>query len=38
MKCNKIVFSGHAVRRIFERSISKADVLDVIASGKILIS
>ncbi|MDA1107636.1 MAG: DUF4258 domain-containing protein [Proteobacteria bacterium] len=36
MECNKIIFSGHAVRRMFERSISRTDVLAVIASGKII--
>ena len=36
MECNKAIFSGHAVRRMFERSISRTDVLNVIASGKII--
>ena len=36
MECNKVIFSGHAVRRMFDRSISRADVLTVIASGKII--
>ena len=29
-------FTGHAIRRMFEREISRADVLEVIASGQMI--
>ena len=36
MRCGEIKFSGHALRRMFERAISVDDVLTVIASGEII--
>ncbi len=36
MECKQVVFSGHAVQRMFERGISKSDVLAVIASGEVI--
>lgn len=34
MECSEVVFSGHAVRRMFERSLTEADILRVIRSGE----
>jgi hypothetical protein len=34
MKCERVDFSGHAVRRMFERSIGANAVLAVIAGGE----
>lgn len=34
MDCGRIDFSGHAVRRMFERGIGKADIVSVIAAGE----
>jgi len=36
MECKHVFFSGHAVQRMFERGISKSDVLAVIASGEVI--
>lgn len=36
MECKQFIFSGHAVRRMFERIISKDDVLEVVKSGEII--
>lgn len=36
MRCDKVVFSGHAVRRMFEWRIGGDEVLGVIASGEII--
>jgi hypothetical protein len=36
MKCERVVFSGHAVRRMFERGITTEPVLEVIAVGEII--
>lgn len=33
MECKEILFSGHAMQRMFERGITTADVRSVIASG-----
>lgn len=33
MDCGRIDFSGHAVRRMFERGIGKAEIVSVIATG-----
>ncbi|MEW6219386.1 MAG: DUF4258 domain-containing protein [Thermodesulfobacteriota bacterium] len=32
--CQHITFSGHAIQRMFQRGISKPDVLSIIASGE----
>ena len=34
MDCKRVVFSGHAIQRMFERGISRDDVLAVIAQGE----
>ncbi len=36
MDCREVKFSGHAVRRMFERGISVEDVLAVIVSGEVI--
>lgn len=36
MDCSEVVFSGHAVRRMFERSLTEADILQVIRQGEII--
>lgn len=36
MKCDKIVFSGHAFRRMFERDIGEDDVIQAIQLGKVI--
>ena len=36
MKCEKYYFSGHAVQRMFEKRISKSDVLEVVTGGTII--
>ena len=34
--CNEVVFSGHAVRRLFERSLTASQVRQVIAAGEVI--
>ena len=34
MRCDRVVFSGHAVRRMFKRRISREEVLEAIARGE----
>ena len=36
MDCKRVVFRGHAIQRMFERGISRDDVLAVIAQGETL--
>ncbi|NOX10024.1 MAG: DUF4258 domain-containing protein [Gammaproteobacteria bacterium] len=36
MKCDSIIFSGHAITRMFDRGLSKADVISTIHSGEII--
>ena len=36
MKCQEIIFSGHAVQRMFQREISTPDVMAVIEQGEII--
>jgi hypothetical protein len=36
MECSSLVFSGHAVRRMFERGIREDAVLAVIQSGEVI--
>ena len=36
MQCEKIVFSGHAVRRMFEWRVGRDEVLHVVASGEVI--
>ena len=38
MKYKQIIFSGHAIQRMFERAISKTDVLEVFDAGEIIAS
>ena len=38
MNCDGTVFSGHAVRRMFERGISVEDVESVLQNGEIIVS
>ena len=34
MKCGQVVFSGHAIQRMFQRSVGKDDVNAVISGGE----
>jgi hypothetical protein len=36
MDCGEVVFSGHAVRRMFERRISRDDVVQAVAAGEVI--
>ena len=36
MECKEIVFSNHAVQRMFERGIRTSDVRTVITSGEVI--
>ncbi len=36
MDCDEVVFSGHAVRRMFEREFAVADVVAAIRAGEII--
>jgi hypothetical protein len=36
MRCSKISFSGHAIRRMFQRSIDRQAVVTAIESGEII--
>ena len=36
MDFQRVVFSGHAVQRMFERALSKDDVVDVIREGEVV--
>lgn len=36
MDCKRVVFSGHAIQRMFERGISRDDVLAVIAHSEVI--
>ena len=36
MRCDQIVFSGHAVRRMFERRIGRGEVSAAVASGDVI--
>ena len=36
LRCKRLVFSGHAVRRMFERSIGRDEVAAAVASGEII--
>ncbi len=37
MDCDTIFFSGHAIKRMFERSIGQTEVEEVIQSGEIVV-
>jgi len=34
LKCERVVFSGHAIQRMFERGVEKDEVIAVISSGE----
>ncbi len=36
INCKKVSFSGHAVQRMYERAISKSQVMLVVESGNII--
>ncbi|OGP57046.1 MAG: hypothetical protein A2V67_00665 [Deltaproteobacteria bacterium RBG_13_61_14] len=36
MDCSRIIFTGHAVKRMFERKISKEDVVEVLKRGELI--
>ena len=36
MNCSEVAFSGHAVQRMFERSIEKQAVIEIIRSGEVI--
>ncbi len=36
MDCENIFFSGHAIRRIFERSIGRSQVAEVVRFGDVI--
>ena len=36
MDCSDIIFSGHAVRRMFERSLSRRKVISALSSGEVI--
>jgi hypothetical protein len=36
MDCESIFFSGHAIRRMFERSIGRREVIDIVRLGEII--
>lgn len=36
MDCAEVVFSGHAVQRMFARSLNEMDILQVIRQGEVI--
>lgn len=36
MDCTEVVFSGHAIRRMFERALGRDAILEVVARGETL--
>jgi hypothetical protein len=36
LHCEKIIFSGHAIQRMFERKISRADIHAIFVEGEII--
>jgi hypothetical protein len=36
MECKNVVYSGHAVRRMFERKITEENIFEVIKSGDLI--
>lgn len=36
MECDQIIFSGHAVMRMYERSIQTSEVIQVVRHGRII--
>ena len=37
MDCAEIVFSGHAIRRIFERALGRDAILEIVRTGKVIV-
>jgi hypothetical protein len=37
MECEELVFSSHAVQRMFERSLSPSDIRNIIESGEVIV-
>ncbi len=37
MKCGRLIFSGHALRRMFERNIGKDEVVAAVADGEVIL-
>ena len=38
MDCSHLLFSGHAVRRMFQRGIKQQDITEIVAAGEIIAS
>lgn len=36
MDCAEVVFSGHAIRRMFERTLGRDAILDVVWGGEVI--
>lgn len=36
MDCAEVVFSGHAIRRMFERALGRDAILDVVRGGEVI--
>lgn len=36
MDCAEVVFSGHAIRRMFERGLGRDAILDVVRGGEVI--
>ena len=36
MDCAKVVFTGHAIRRMFERGLGPDAILDVVRGGEVI--
>ena len=36
MNCDRVVFTGHAVQRMFERRIQKGQIRDLLQSGEVI--
>ena len=36
MNCDRVMFTGHAVQRMFERRIQKEQIRDLLQSGKVI--
>ena len=34
MRCDRVIFSGHAIQRMFQRGVGRDDVTAVISSGE----
>ena len=36
MNCDRVMFTGHAVQRMFERRIQKEQIRDLLQSGEVI--